>query len=646
LTQIPPREFFVSKHRLAGFQKEIEVKKGCLRLFLIMIGVLVLLIGGGMLALSSGDDTSRQSLYVTMRDGTKIAIDVWLPNDLALGKKLPTVMKATPYWRSFGLTQVGELMEKLQFAPGDVNHGPLWTKAGYALVVVDVRGTGASYGQWEILWSKREIADLGEIVDWIVAQPWSNGEVGAYGVSYDGNLAEMMASLQHPALKAVAPQYSDFDLYNGLIRPGGVFNQGFVEGWRNFHNGLGANDICILEPISGVDCEQMGSLMTGVRPVDADADGSLLSAAVAEHTHVDVLQLAQKIDFSDNTWGDTGLTLSNLSPFAHKTAIEKSNLPLYVWAGWLDSSTADGALSRYLSFSNPQKVVIGPWSHGGGHHSDPFLPADTPVTPSVEEQFQMLVEFFDLYLKDGGSANLETGITYYTLGEGTWKTTQTWPPTGFTAQSWYFSQNGTLNPQAPSTESAADEYQVNWQATTGEFSRWYTGLFKADVIYPDRAEEDKKLLTYTSAPLSTDMEITGNPMVTLKGSSNMPDAVFHVYLEDVAPDGRVTYITEGVLRGIHRQVSGDPSPYVELGPYHSMHSRDAMPLVPGEVTEFRFKLYATSVLIKRGHQIRIAIAGYDGSTFERYPAKGTPTLTVQRNLVHASFVDLPLRTRP
>jgi hypothetical protein len=167
----------------------------------------------------------------------------------------------------------------------------------------------------------------------------------------------------------------------------------------------------------------------------------------------------------------------------------------------------------------------------------------------------------------------------------------------------------------------------------------------ADVVYPDRAEEDAKLLTYTSAPLETDVEITGSPIVTLYVASTETDGAFHVYLEDVAPDGRVTYITEGILRAIHRQVSEEEPLYEGSGPHRSFKRADAEPLVPGEVAEIRFNLYATSVLIKKGHRIRIAIAGHDGSMFARYPAEGTPVLTVQRNSVYPSHVELPMMIR-
>lgn len=607
--------------------------------------VLFVVCSMGGLIISRFQTVKHESLYVPMSDGTKIAVDVWLPTSLKPGEKISTIMRSTCYWRSMELTQIGELLEKVGIVPGNLKETQLWTGAGYALVVVDVRGSGASYGQWEMVWSEREIADLGEILDWIIAQSWSNGNVGAYGVSYDGNTAEMMASLKHPALKAIAPQYSDFDIYNGLIRPGGVFNQGFISAWNKFRNGLGKNDICALETASGVECEDLKYIMTGVRKVDGDIDATLLSEAVRGHSHVDVYENSKSIEFSDDTWGTTDLTLGDLSPYARKTEIENSKIPMYVWVGWLDSATVDGALSRYLTFSNPQKVVIGPWSHGGSYHTDPFLPADQAVEPSIEDQSLMLVDFFDHYLKDKDNSNQETGITYYTMGEETWKTTKDWPPVGFTTQTWYFNKNGALSPQPPKEELATDEYTVNWDASTGDMSRWQTGLFKSDVVYPDRAEESKKLFSYTTSPMPTDVEITGNPVVTLNVASSTQDAAFHVYLEDVSPDGRVTYITEGMMRGLNREISDQAPPYYEFGPYHTMEREQALLMIPGQATEVTFKLYATSVLIKQGHQIQVSIAGCDSSTFERYPVDETPIFTIYRNSTAPSFINLPLRER-
>jgi len=128
-------------------------------------------------------------------------------------------------------------------------------------------------------------------------------------------------------------------------------------------------------------------------------------------------------------------------------------------------------------------------------------------------------------------------------------------------------------------------------------------------------------------------------------TSTATDGAFFVYLEDVDETGKVMYITEGMLRAIHRKVSTDPPPYNLLAPYHSFKRKDSMPLVPGEVAELTFGLLPTSVLIKKGHRIRIAIAGHDKDTFARIPAEGTPVITFARNKRYASFVELPLVQR-
>ncbi|MEL6823601.1 MAG: CocE/NonD family hydrolase, partial [Calditrichota bacterium] len=173
----------------------------------------------------------------------------------------------------------------------------------------------------------------------------------------------------------------------------------------------------------------------------------------------------------------------------------------------------------------------------------------------------------------------------------------------------------------------------------GSGGRW---LQDANKFLPDRAAEDLKLLTYTSKPLASDLEITGHPEIKLFAKSTASDGVFIVYLEDVAPDGRVTYITEGVLRAIHRKVSNAPPPYHHYGPYRSYLRADGMPIPAGEVVELHFALQPTSVRLEAGHRIRVAISGHDASTFERIPESGTPTIEVQRSAIFASQLILPV----
>ena len=167
-----------------------------------------------------------QSLYVPVSDGVRLAIDVWLPVErIARGERVGAVFRATRYHRA-------------EQPPGpepeaDSNRaaGELWTRAGFALVVADARGTGASFGSRAMELGPREIADYGELIDWVAAQPWSNGRVGVYGTSYEGQAAELVASLGNPHVVAVAALFSPVDPYRELFYPGGCATGGRFARW-------------------------------------------------------------------------------------------------------------------------------------------------------------------------------------------------------------------------------------------------------------------------------------------------------------------------------------------------------------------------------------------------------------------------------
>ncbi len=603
-----------------------------------------LLIGASACAPEPYIDLPRnQALYVTMRDGVNIAIDVWLPADLQAGDKIPTIMRSTRYWRALDYSN-GDIEDDRNYAEAERFNG-----AEYALVLVDARGSGASFGTRPYELSQDEVRDYGEVVDWIVAQPWSNGRVGAYGVSYAGNTAEMLAVNMHPAVKAVAPLFNDFDNFGHLVFPGGLLTIGFLEGWSEAVHNMDQNDICALNDSTGDACDQLRARVTGVKPVDADSDRTMLAAAVSQHEANTIpYEAALDYEYRDDPFGTGGETDVGYkrSPCRYLPQIEESGVAMLIRVGWLDAGTVNGALGRYNSIANPQQVIIGPWDHGARNNSDPFLPADAPVEPTREDQNVRLLEFFDKFLKQTGSREIETQITYYTLGAGEWKTTHRWPPDGYTSRAWYFAEQGGLSMERPVADDGDDQYTVNFEVTTGRNNRWFTNGGAGDVIYPDRAEEDSKLLTYTSEPMDRDIEITGHPLVTLYVASTHSDGALIVYLEDVAPDGRVTYVTEGQLRAVMRRVTDEPPLYKKYGPHRSERRADAMPLVPGEIAELSFDLWATSVLIRRGHRIRVAIAGADKDSFLRYPRDGgTPNITVERSRSHPSRIMLPMKER-
>jgi putative CocE/NonD family hydrolase len=263
----------------------------------------------------------------------------------------------------------------------------------------------------------------------------------------------------------------------------------------------------------------------------------------------------------------------------------------------------------------------------------------------MQRQWREMLRFYDAYLKgiDCGFGE-EKILFYYTLGEERWKATHTWPPEGAVTQRWYLREGNAISLESPTENEGADVYPVDFEANTGDFNRWWemAVLEEQSVYYGDRAEAGERLLTYTSPPLEDDMEISGYPLVKLYVTSTETDGAFFVYLEDVHPDGRVTYISEGCLRAVHRKASDEPAPYVYQMPYNTFMRVDMEALVPGEVTELSLGLQPISVLLWKGHRLRVSIAGHDEGTFKRVPEEGEPVIEVLRNSVQASYIDLPV----
>lgn len=599
--------------------------------------------------------TSRNvALYVPMPDGVRLAVDIWYPPDLQPGERRPTLMRSTRYWRAqdrgplvraavaFGRTEASDLMSPEIQA---------FNEAGYVVALADVRGSGASFGSRDVEMGPAEAEDLGVLARWIADQPWSNGRVGTWGVSYEGNTAAMAAATGAPAVVAAAPQFADYDAWRQLLWPGGVFARGFIQDWGELVQALDYGDICVLAAADTESrCRLVRLATRGVKRVDGPHGEALYQQARLDHATPDPAAVAAEAEFRDAAFGPGGLTLPGVSIMAYQPPIEEAGVPLFSWAGWMDAATVDGALQLFATSASPVRTVIGPWSHGGGHHTDPFLPDDAPVEPSVTEQRRLLLDFFDHHVRDGSTeAGPGSGqIRYWTFNDG-WHTTDRWPPEGVEARRLYFGPGGTLSAEEPGAsspgEAAADVYKVDFSHSTGYRTRWHTQLGGGDVIYGDRAEADRQLLTYTSAPLPAPLEITGAVEVDLHVASTQSDGAFFAYLEVVDPSGVVQYITEGQIRAVHRRPceSSDEGPLP--GPCHTFRREDAAPLVPGEPARIRFAMINTSVLVPAGHRIRIALAGHDASVFDRYPAEGVPEWTVYRSPRRPSGVVLPVRSR-
>lgn len=606
-----------------------------------------------LLVLAACGPPTPDSFYLPMTDGTELAVDVWLPRAAQRGSQVPSILSLSRYWRDYQLPGVFPV----GFAT--FQNAIAWLyDAGYAVVVVDVRGTGASFGVSTAPWSPAEIADFPALVDWITRQPWSNGRVGSTGVSYEAVTADWLAAVNHPAVKAVLPAYGYSDIYRDVSHPGGLFNERFVHAWGDVVARMDRNDPAFLDIVAAANprgllsvfSDVLSAVVLGVQPIAGAVQR--LSDAVAQHAeNPNVFEAARQIEFRDDLFVD--VSVDDVSPLCGPPTTNRTAAIERV-VGWHDAGTVRGALSSFNTLVTPYHVVIiAPENHTGNFRADPYDLGPPPrldegeVTSAVWEA----LPFLDTWLTPETRATPADPdrpshcVRYYTYVERVWKESPVWPPPGFELQRWYFTAHSQLSRSAPVGATGEDIYAVDFEATTGPENRWFSGLSGVPVCYPDRAAQDRRLLVYDSPALDQDYELTGHPVVSLQVISTHDDGAFLVYLEDVAPDGKVVYLTEGALRAIHRRVSAQPPPVALFGPHHTFRRADAWPLVPGEVAELTFDLLPISTIVRKDHRLRVALAGHDAGTFSRYPAEGTPVLRFQRNAAHACWIDIPLKPR-
>ncbi len=333
----------------------------------------------------------RMSQYLTMRDGVKIAVDLYLPDSLEPGQTIPTILHQTRYWRAFEYRWLIALFKDGRPRGLIGNYAERFLQRGYAWVDVDVRGSGASFGTRPMAYSPAEIQDGAEIVDWIITQPWSNGKVGAMGISYSGATAEMLLVNQHPAVKAIAPMFAGFDLYSEIAFPGGIHLSWFTETWSYINNRLDHNEL----PLAGWIAKLF---VRGVHPVDGDSDNQLLAMAVQEHAvNWSPFKEASGLTFRDDPPPSRqAQNIDTLSTQHYSKEIEQSGAAIYSYSGWFDGGYALAAIKRHRQHHNSEnKLILGPWDHGGKRQISPYA-----LGPAQFDHAQELIRFFNQHLQD------------------------------------------------------------------------------------------------------------------------------------------------------------------------------------------------------------------------------------------------------
>jgi uncharacterized protein len=573
-------------------------------------------------------DTSRQvqGVYIPMRDGTRIAIDVWLPLQLP-PTRLPTALQATRYQRANAVDST---------KPEDNTSYSLakrWNDRGYAYVAVDARGSGASFGRRSQELSDDEVRDYGEVIDWIGTQPWSNGRVGAFGVSYSGDTAEHMARNKSKHLAAIAPLFSDFDPYRQLIFPGGAYFAGFDQ-WLAFTQALDGIDGSIerLARAAGVDVAEARRQFPRAAPVTGADGPKLLAAAIVEHQANATKTLEENPDRDDPRWNDAAVA-------THRTDIQDSGVPMLVHVGMFDAGTVAGALERYVSFTNPMEVWIGPWSHGGEQALDP-----TRVAPSSfagfqpESQFDSLTQFFDRFVRDGERPTAGKQMHLATLGTDGWTDSPEWPIAGTVDRSLFLSGDALVESAPNKSETWAIPTNEH---TTGTATRWFTNAGGVPVDYSGWAKGAASRVSFTSASLAVPAKVCGFPVISIDVSGAEDDGLLIAYLEFVDAEGNASYLTEGVLR-LSARGKTQPPLRTDQRLDRSFAKFDRGPLTKGTAVSVVLEMMPVSVLFPVGSRIRVSFASSDTDNFRAYSKVGAG-LTLHSDAVRSARLVLPIR---
>jgi hypothetical protein len=505
------------------------------------------------------------------------------------------------------------------------------------VVVVDARGTGASFGTRDSFRSPRERVDYKAIADWIVDQPWSDGRIGATGISYLGAACDFLASTGHKAVKAIAPLFAVWDTWTDNYYPGGMLIKRLALVYDELMLALDHDRRDLRKQFSYF----ANPALLGPLPVDDDHDGSFAKAAVQEH-----LANFRMPDFmtefkcrDDSLPYDPSFTPASFSPYNYVDEIP-SDVAVYAVSGWTDGAGyANGTLSRFMTLPNKNKrVLLGPWDHGARVNSSPWRARQEPEFPVLGE----VLRFFDQHLagRDTGLAD-EDPVHYFAVHAEEWRSAKSWPPVTGTRR--YYLAAGRQLAGAQPNDVAADEVKADFTAGSGTQTRYerIAGI-DATNYYNDWSERSAKLAGFTTAPLDTSLDIAGHTVVSLWLASSEPDAAVFAYLSEVETDGTVRYITEGVLRAIHRAEAPPPRTYKATWPWRTFARKDAKPMPIGEPQLLRFALLPVAWRFAKGSRIRLSISGADADHFVQTPHGRPPTLKLMSGGAQASMLELPV----
>lgn len=491
------------------------------------------------------DVVEDEHVWIKMSDGTRLAARIWRARGSDI-TPVPAILEMIPY-RKRDLT-----------AQRDSIHHPYIAGHGYACVRVDLRGSGDSEGVLTDEYLEQELCDAENVLAWLADQPWCNGVTGMMGISWGGFNALQVAARRPPGLGAVVTVCSTDDRYNDDVHfMGGCLLSDNLS-WAST---MFAYTSCPPDP------ELVGDRWREMWMDRLNGSGLWLEKWLSHQTR-------------DAYWKH-GSICEDYTDVA---------CPVLAVSGWADGySNAVFRLVEHLDV--PRQGLIGPWSHKYPHLGQPG-----PAIGFLQE----VVRWWDRWLKGKENGVTEAPrlrvwmqdsvppMTAYEERPGRWVGEPSWPSPYVDELVHPLARNRICAPE----EKAAEELvSVESPLSVGQFAgKWCSFNAPPDLPY-DQREEDGGSLVFDSTVLQQPFEILGAPKAELEVAVTRPNAMVAVRLSDVAPDGRATRVTFGLLNLTHRSGSADPQP-----------------LEPGRRYRVEVSMNGVAHSFATGHRIRLSVS--------------------------------------
>ncbi len=573
-----------------------------------------------------------RSFYFTLPDGVRLAVRLRLPGPSGGDLCWPLILcfyrynlpAANPdhlrrWQRHFGKIDPDVLTGLASGStPDPITMAPWFERLaehGLAFGIVDIRGTGASFGTWPGPFSLQEARDAHDVIEGLAAQPWCSGQVGLVGRSYMG-ANQFLAALQSPpSLIGLFAEMAPYDTYH-MVHQNGVFREDFARSW--------ASDIRMR------DCE------APALPVGDDTNGVALAQAREEHrANPDVFELFRAARYRDSRCPDSSVApYQNMNPAAHIANAGGVHLPVYILSGWHDINSVDALLYQMACYGQVQSL-IGPWAHAGSYGVD--------LAARCADWFHGLMQKSPEDRREDRSRS-----TLYCQmsggGRAEWFEAKRPDLRPDKVVRLHFApgvqrNHGTLAESVPAPALIGPR-DADPEASSGLGSRWSNG-YGGPFGYGDMNELADSGICLISPILSQPLELVGTPEVDVVTDATTAPALFF-FLLDRHPDGFAQYVTEGALALTHRRLG--PEIYPTGGrPFHRGCQADMAPA--GSVSDrVRLALQPVAWRFEAEHRLQLVVTAADRDNAENTARPG------QRFAFRAgpdvSWLDLPVDTGP